>query len=69
VEDDEMNVISFGARVIGSSLAHDPVFAVLSAQYTREERHVRRLAKVTDLKEKVEFKTKKYGNRHEWMEV
>ncbi len=46
VEDDDMNAICLGARVIGPALAHDLVLAFLGAQFTNEERHVRRLAKV-----------------------
>lgn len=52
VEDDDMNVICFGARVIGPALARDLVFAFLGAQFTGEERHVRRLSKVAELENK-----------------
>lgn len=51
VEDDDMNVICFGARVIGPALAHDLVTAFLNAVFTQEERHVRRLGKVAALEE------------------
>ena len=46
VEHDNMNVLCLGARVIGSELMADLVRAYLGAQFTGEERHVRRLAKV-----------------------
>ena len=46
VEDDDMNVICFGARVIGFSLAWDLLQTFLAAQYSGAERHARRLAKV-----------------------
>jgi RpiB/LacA/LacB family sugar-phosphate isomerase len=46
VEHDDMNVLVLGARVIGTALAHDLVLSFLGAKFTREKRHVRRLAKV-----------------------
>ena len=46
VEHDNMNVLCLGARVIGPELMADLVRAYLGAQFTGEERHVRRLAKV-----------------------
>jgi ribose 5-phosphate isomerase B len=49
VEDDDMNVICLGGRVIGSSLAWDLVRAFLAARFSGAERHRRRLAKVAEL--------------------
>jgi ribose 5-phosphate isomerase B len=49
VEDDDMNVICFGARVIGCALAWDLTEAFLAARFNEEERHVRRLNKVSAL--------------------
>jgi RpiB/LacA/LacB family sugar-phosphate isomerase len=49
VEHDNMNVLVLGGRIIGSELAHDLVRAFVAARFTAEERHVRRLAKVTAL--------------------
>jgi ribose 5-phosphate isomerase B len=46
VEDDDMNVICLGARVIGPALAWELVEAFLGAKYSGAERHARRLAKV-----------------------
>ena len=46
VEHDDMNVLAIGARIIGSSLAHDIVEAFVGAAFTGEERHARRLEKV-----------------------
>ena len=46
VEHDDMNVLCLGARVIGPELVPELVGAFLRAQFTGEERHVRRLAKV-----------------------
>jgi transaldolase/glucose-6-phosphate isomerase len=48
-----MNVLVLGARVIGPALAHDLVRAFLGARFSREERHVRRLAKVAVLETQV----------------
>ncbi|MDC0712274.1 ribose 5-phosphate isomerase B [Stigmatella sp. ncwal1] len=46
VEHDDMNVLVLGARVIGLALAEELVRAFLSARFTGEERHMRRLSKV-----------------------
>jgi ribose 5-phosphate isomerase B len=46
VEHDNMNVLCLGPRVIGPSLAVDLVRAFLNAEFSGEERHRRRLAKV-----------------------
>ncbi len=49
VEHDGLNVLSLGARVVGSELAWEITEAFLSAEFSGEERHVRRLAKVDEL--------------------
>jgi ribose 5-phosphate isomerase B len=46
VEDDAMNVLCLGARVIGPSLAQELVRAFLAARFSGAERHVRRLGKI-----------------------
>jgi len=46
VEDDSMNILCLGARVIGPSLAEELVTAFLRARFSNAERHARRLAKV-----------------------
>ena len=46
VEHDDINVLVMGGRIIGESLALELVNAFLKANYTREERHQRRLEKV-----------------------
>jgi ribose 5-phosphate isomerase B len=46
VEDDSMNVLALGARVIGPSLAGELVTAFLHAEFSGAERHTRRLEKV-----------------------
>jgi RpiB/LacA/LacB family sugar-phosphate isomerase len=52
VEHDAMNVLVLGGRVIGVALAQELVTAYLKAEYTSEERHQRRLNKVTALEHK-----------------
>lgn len=46
VEDDDVNVLCLGARVIGSSLACDVLAAWLGAKFSGLERHARRRDKV-----------------------
>jgi ribose 5-phosphate isomerase B len=43
---DDVNVLCLGGRVVGPSLAEELVKAFLSAKFSGEERHVRRLNKV-----------------------
>ena len=49
VEDDHMNIVCLGGRVIGIELAWDVVTAFLSAEFSGAERHRRRLEKVSAL--------------------
>jgi ribose 5-phosphate isomerase B len=46
VEDDDMNVLCIGARVIGPALAAEVLRAFVSARFSGLERHVRRLRKI-----------------------
>jgi ribose 5-phosphate isomerase B len=46
VEHDDMNVICLGARIIGPELVREIVSAFLKADFSTEERHVRRVNKV-----------------------
>jgi ribose 5-phosphate isomerase B len=46
VEHDNMNVLCFGARVIGQETALDLTRAFMAAKFTNEERHIRRLHKI-----------------------
>lgn len=46
VEDDDMNVIALGARVVGPELAAEIVRTFLSAEFSGAERHVRRSRKI-----------------------
>ena len=49
VEDDDMNVICFGALVLGCALAWDLTEAFLAARFIGAECHQRRLGKVAAL--------------------
>jgi ribose 5-phosphate isomerase B len=49
VEDDDMNVIALGARVIGPELAIELVRDFLRARFSGAERHRRRLEKIAAL--------------------
>ncbi len=49
VEHDDVNVICLGGRVIGTEVAAEIVAAFLGAEFSGEERHVRRLAKVAKI--------------------
>lgn len=46
VEDDDMNVLTMGARIIGPLLAIEIIQAFLKAKFSHAERHERRLNKV-----------------------
>ena len=58
VEHDDMNVLVLGARVIGPELAHELVRAFVNAQFTKEERHLRRLAKVNAIEARYSGRSK-----------
>lgn len=49
VEHDDVNVLCLGSRVIGEMLAEEVTFAFVAAEFSGEERHQRRLAKIRDL--------------------
>ena len=46
VEHDDCNILCLGGRVIGPALAADIIRSYLAAEFTGEERHKRRLAKI-----------------------
>jgi ribose 5-phosphate isomerase B len=46
VEHDDCNVLCLGARVVGPALAGELLSAFAGAQFTGEDRHVRRLEKI-----------------------
>ena len=52
VEHDDMNLLVLGARVIGPEMAHELVRAFIGAEFSGEERHKRRLAKVKALEDR-----------------
>jgi ribose 5-phosphate isomerase B len=51
VEDDHMNMLCMGGRTVGPAVAWDLVQTFLAAEYSREDRHLRRLGKVASLDE------------------
>lgn len=51
VEHDDMNVLCIGARIVGEAVAVELVQAFLEAQFTGEDRHVRRLGKVLQIEQ------------------
>jgi len=51
VEHDDMNVLVLGSRVIGIEVAREAIKAYLGAEFSGEERHVRRLNKVLLIEE------------------
>ncbi len=51
VEDDNINVLCLGGRVIGNELAWEIIEKFLSSKFSGAERHKRRLAKVADISE------------------
>ncbi len=49
VEHDNMNLLCLGARVIGAEIARELVKAFVSASFSTEERHRRRVGKILKL--------------------
>jgi len=49
VEHDDVNVLCLGSRVIGERLAEEVTFAFVAAEFSNEERHLRRVAKIREL--------------------
>jgi ribose 5-phosphate isomerase B len=49
VEHDDVNVLCLGSRVIGLNVAEELVRTFIAAEFSHEERHVRRLNKVKAL--------------------
>jgi ribose 5-phosphate isomerase B len=49
VEDDHMNILCLGGRIVGAELAWEIVQTFLAAQPSQAERHLRRLGKVAQL--------------------
>ena len=53
VEDDDLNVLCLGARVIGPELARELVSVFVGARFSGAERHVRRLAEIAAIEREV----------------
>ena len=53
VEHDNINVLVLGSRITGEKVAEELVRSYMGAKFTNEERHVRRLAKVKALEDKM----------------
>lgn len=49
VEDDDMNILCMGGRVVGAAVTRDLLDTFLAAEFSGAERHLRRLRKVTSL--------------------
>jgi ribose 5-phosphate isomerase B len=49
VEDDHMNILCMGGRTVGPAVAWDLVQTFLAAEYSKAERHLRRISKVRAL--------------------
>lgn len=60
VEDDDMNVICLGSKVLDQTLAWEFVTTFLRAQFSGAERHRRRLAKVAALENKTSIIPREY---------
>ena len=52
VEDDDMNLLCLGGRVVGNKMAEELIAAFLKARYIGAERHRRRLEKIKALESK-----------------
>ncbi len=53
VEDDDMNVLCLGARIVGPELAKEITRTFLGAKFSGAERHVRRLDKVAAIEKEL----------------
>ncbi len=56
VEHDNVNLLCLGARVVGPELALELVRTFLAAEFSGEERHLRRLAKIAELERNIRVK-------------
>lgn len=52
VEDDHINIICLGGRIMGTMVAWELVETFLAAEFSQAERHLRRLSKVAALEKK-----------------
>ena len=51
VEHDDMNILCMGVRIIGEELVREIVGAFAAAEFSGEERHVRRMRKVFEMED------------------
>jgi ribose 5-phosphate isomerase B len=51
VEHDDMNVLCIGSRVVGTEVAKELVAAFLVAEFSGDERHIRRIRKVRQMED------------------
>ncbi len=49
VEDDDMNILCLGGRIVGEELAKEILETFLAARFSNAERHLRRLKKVLSI--------------------
>jgi len=49
VEDDHLNILCMGGRTVGPAVAWDLVQTFLAAEFSRADRHLRRLGKVAQM--------------------
>ena len=63
VEDDGVNVLCLGARVVGQELAGELVRTYLNAQFSDVERHRRRVAKVEQFEEEFNLELRSIASR------
>lgn len=64
VEDDNVNILCLGARVVGDELAKDIVKVWLSASFSGAERHRRRLSKVEEIEKEFLEKNRERFSTH-----
>ena len=65
VEDDHVNILCLGGRTMGPAVAWDLVQTFLAAEFSQEERHLRRLDKVANLETRAAGNLKmKHGRKH-----
>ena len=51
VEDDHLNILCMGGRTVGPAVAWDLVETFLAAEFSQDDRHLRRLAKVARMEQ------------------
>jgi ribose 5-phosphate isomerase B len=56
VEDDDMNMICLGGRVVDESLAWELITIFMAADFITAEKHIRRLTKISELEYDQKFK-------------